>query len=173
MSETETGSTETYRLEHTRLRAGSLTDPVTGEDHDLHPHEEGRGGYLFVERPDSAAYLVRENTNVEYAAPEEEPSEEAIHAAQSEVFDFSETEVATAFAESRGTTLGSEDLDPATGYDPRSEQMVNDAQMRVQQAYETLVQDGDDDVAAYLRALPSESRQREFVRFLRDREGYL
>jgi hypothetical protein len=173
MSETETETTETYRLEHDRLSTGTLADPVTGDEIPIHAHDDERGGCLHVTRPDSAVYLVRDNDALTFATPDEKPGEAAVRGAQAEYFGFIETDVAREFVRRRGESLISVNLDASTGFDPESDPPNNGVKVRVQQAHETLAEQGHDNVASFLRALPSVDQQQEFVRYLRERGEYL
>jgi len=157
---------QTYRIE-TKVSAGSIVDPVTDETHNIDPKEDDRGGFIEVSRPDSARYLVNDNTNMGFVGSS--PSESAVREAQQEEFGFGESDLALAFASSRGKTLGTEDLDAEAGFDPAEDDILNDRMIRSKNVYESLTADGRDDVAGYLRHLPSLSRQYRFIKFLEER----
>lgn len=163
MSTNYSNSDQTYRIE-TKTSAGSIEDPVTGEEHKIESHDDKRGGIITVERPDSAKYIVNGSTRREFVGAE--PSEQAVEEAQREEFDFAGSEVCESFAATRGDTLGSQTLDPAVGFDPKTGGVNNDKRLKVFKLYERLQSDGYDDEAEYLRALPNVDTQADFTRFV-------
>lgn len=165
MSANETEIDGTYCIE-TKVNAGKIADPVTGEEYVIEPYEDEHGGTIEVPRADSAKYMVERSARMEFVG--EGPTESEVRKAQDEVFGFSESEHARKFAESRGVTFGTQELDPSEGFDPETDPANNGPRIKVWKAYDTLQSDGREDEAGYLRALPSEARQEQFAKFLQD-----
>ncbi|MDS0258613.1 hypothetical protein NDI56_04200 [Haloarcula sp. S1CR25-12] len=157
---------QTYRIE-TKTSAGHIEDPVTGEQHEIEPHDDKRGGVIEVDRPDSAKYIVDSSSRRQFA--EKAPSAKAVQKAQSEQFDFAGSAVCEAFAAKQGD-FGSQTLDPTEGFDPATDSPNNDKRMKAVKMYETLLSEGHDDEAGYLRSLGGIGRQEEFVNYLRKSE---
>lgn len=160
------GDTE-YQIE-TKISAGKIEDPVTGETHEIDPFEDKRGGTITVDRPDSAKYIV--DTASRRSFVDKAPTAEAVKEAQRETFDFAGSPVCESFASTRGDTLGSQDLSPSAGFDPESDAPRNDYKIKVLETYEALQSGGYDDEAAYLRSLPSLDKQERFVSHVREHE---
>lgn len=163
MSMNYSNSDKTYRIA-TKVSAGTIEDPITGEKHKIESHDDRRGGVIEVARPDSAQYIVDGNSRAEFVGTG--PSEQAVEEAQLEEFDFAGSEVCESFAAKRGETMGSQTLDPAVGFDPKSGDVINDKRLKVFKVYEQLQSDGYDDEAGYLRALPSVDTQDDFAGFV-------
>lgn len=72
---------ETYQIE-TKISAGNIKDPVTGDSHEITSKDGERGGVLEVSRPDSAKLLVEQNTRMQFVNGG--PSESAVQDAQDE-----------------------------------------------------------------------------------------
>lgn len=161
----ETG--ETYRLEHDRISHGSVADPVTDEIHEIEAHDDERGGVLTVENPASAVYLAEDVEALGFETEAERPSEEAVRAAEREQTELADVAEAREFASSIGERVATQDLAVGEGYDPETNSPTNDPTIRATEAYKTL-RSRDEDVAEYLRALPSLRRQQQFIAFLRD-----
>lgn len=150
----------TYRIE-TKTSAGTITDPVTDEQHDIEPYDEQKGGVIMVERPDSAKYIVDSSSRHRFLS--DAPSTEAVREAQLQDFEFAGSEVCEAFARSRGDTLGEQNLSPEAGFNPEADDAINGPMLKVYKLYNRLQSEGYDDEAGYLRALPSLNKQEEFV----------
>lgn len=168
MSATTTDDSQKYRIE-TRVSAGVIKDPVTGEQHEIEGHDDKRGGVITVDRPDSAKYIVDRSSTRQFI--DKAPKPEAVKEAQRAEFDFVGSDVCTAFAESRNKNLGDQELGPAEGFDPETDDAYNDKRIKALKMYERLQSNGYDDEAEYLRALGSETRQHQFCKFLREHDG--
>jgi len=163
MSTTNDTTEQTYRIE-TNLSGGAVEDPVTGERHNI------TDGEIEVSRADSAAAIVDSHGHLTFAGSG--PTDDAIHNAQTDRFEFAESDVCMTFAKSHYRSFEEMDLDPANGFDPESDAAINDPRMKAQKAYQELQAGGYDSEAAYLRALPYIDAQEEFVGFIRE-EGLI
>jgi hypothetical protein len=150
----------TYRIE-TTVSSGHITDPVTGERHEV------EGGEIEVPRPDSAQYLVDGNGGLEFVG--NPPTDNAVREAQREAMDFEATDLCVAFADKRNDTVGGQSFNPADGFDPKTDAPTNGPRIKARNAYADLLDAGMDDEAAYLRALTKIERQEQFVKFLQER----
>jgi hypothetical protein len=163
MSTTNDTTEQTYRIE-TKVSAGTIEDPVTGEKHDI--TDDG----IEVSRADSAAALVNSHNTLSFAGSG--PTDDAIHAAQTDRFEFAESDVCMAFADDHYRSFEEMNLDPANGFDPEADPANNDPRMKATKAYNDLQEHGHESEAAYLRALPTTVTQEEFVAFVRE-EGLI
>lgn len=171
MAETTTSDSQTYQIE-IRHGSGHVTDPYTGEDHEIMPNDDARGGVITVANPASAKALVDASATRHFC--EKAPTEEEIRAAQTDALGFEATEPVRAFAERRRGAFGTEEVSPTKGFDPQADEIQNDTHVTIKRAYEQLRDNGHPNEAAYLRGLTSRDRQKQFVYYLRDDcEGYL
>lgn len=159
---------KSYCIE-TNVSNGQIKDPVTGDPHEIDGYEGESGGTIEVERPDSARYLVDSSDMLAFVG--KAPSAKAVKKAQKDAFGFSESELVFAFASSRNKTLGGQDLDAGRGFDPENDAPDNNQKMKVINFYDHLNEQGFEDEARYLRALPSLLRQDQFCNFLRNEHG--
>jgi hypothetical protein len=158
---------QTYQVE-TKVSAGKIEDPVTGEAHKIDPYDDDRGGVIEVERPDSAKYIVDQSESHRFVS--KAPTAEAVKEAEKDHFNFAGSDVCVTFAKRYGNnSLGSQPLDPSDGFDPATDPAHNGQRLKIMQAYDRLDEAGYGDEAAYLRALVSPSLQNDFIKFARKR----
>jgi len=163
MSTNYSNSDQTYRIE-TKTSAGSIEDPITGEQYEIDGYEDGRGGVIEVARPDSAKHIVDSTSRRRFLS--QAPTSDAVAKARQERFEFAHSDVALQFNQKEYGTFEEVDLHPAEGFDPKHDAPNNDARMKATKAYRTLLENGHDAEAAYLRVLPNVDTQADFARFV-------
>ncbi|WP_158853808.1 hypothetical protein [Halorhabdus sp. CUG00001] len=159
-------SDKSYQIE-TKVGAGSIEDPVTGERHEINSYEDERGGTIEVERPDSAKYIVDSSGQFSFAS--KAPSAKAVKKAQKDALEMETVpDHILAFAKGQPTPLGEQVLDVSKGFDPETDDAYNGPRMKAVKMYDRLQSEGYTDEARYLRLLGNLNYQEEFADYVRE-----